>query len=692
MKKIKSLLSVILLIISQTTVTSQNRTNDSLLSVINNVQVHDTNKVRALNQLAVNYYFVSNMAQSQRYLTQSLVKSEKIGYKRGKAVANTILGSVSMYQNNNASTLDYSYRALHLYTEINDTTCQNFISNLNNIATVYKQSGVYDKSLESYLRALKICEKTNNKNLIIVFNNNIASLYKNKLEYDKAITYYTNAFNNAEHNEDTLGVYPNVFFGFGDIYFSKKEFNKSLGYYQRCLNIGTFIEDSSYMCSANIGIANVYKSQNKFDTAISYLNQSLLFKDDERNSNAYLLLGEIYMAKNKYKLAQLNLNKSLVISKRIGFKDIICSTYKNLYQLDSCNKNYFSSMQNHKLYIAYRDSMYNLEGERKIVSTELNYKFDKEKAYIEFQQEQKNTRNNFIIIGASILLVLLIIISIVIYKNYLNKNKAHKLITYQKHLVDEKQKEIVDNITYAKRIQSAIMPSEEYINKHAKQNFVFYKPKDIVSGDFYWASKRKDNLRDKFYISVADCTGHGVSGSMMSMLNISILNELVNERGIADTGRILTDARKEIIKSLNPKGNENVSDGMDCVLCAFDFNNKKLQYSAANNSFYILRNGQFIICKADKMPVGLGIKNEPFKTNEIDLIEGDIIYMCTDGFPDQFGGEKNKKFNYKRFEELLLSVGDRPMEEQKNAISTAFDYWKGHYEQTDDVLVIGIKI
>lgn len=657
-------------------------------------------KVKALNQLGLNYYLQTETARSQRYLTEALMKSERIGYKRGMAVSNTILSGIFMYNNDNGSTLKYSYRALQIYREINDTTCQNFISNLNNIATVYKQSGEYNKSLENYLMALKISEKTNNKGLIIIFNNNIASLYKNKSEYNKAIIYYTKALRLTNKNEDTLANYPNIFFGFGDIYLSKNELDKSLSYYNRCLNIGRFINDSSYICSANISIANIHKEKKEFYTSIKHLNQSLLFKDDERNATAYLALGEIYLAQKKFNLSRINFNTSLNISKRIRFQKNICDNYKHLYKLDSCTNNCTGAIINHKLYISYRDSMYNLESERKMVATELNYNFDKEKSFLKFQQEERNkinelnnNRKNLIITGIIVLLVILIIFSLFIYKSYLSKNKAHKIISYQKHLVDEKQKEILDNITYAKRIQSAVLPSNDYINEHAKNNFVFYKPKDIVSGDFYWASNRlTDKLNEKFYIAIADCTGHGVSGSMMSMLNISILNELVNERWIEDTGTILTNARKEIIKSLNPKGNENISDGMDCVLCSFDFNNKKLQYSAANNSFYIIRNNAVIVCKADKMPVGLGLKNEPFKSNEIDLIDGDIVYMFTDGFPDQFGGEKNKKFNYKRFEELLLSICDRTMEEQKNAISATFDYWKGHYEQTDDVLVIGVKI
>lgn len=650
--------------------------------------VNDTIKVKALNQIGFNYYLKSDLGRSQRYLTEALVKSEKINYKRGIAISNALLGSNMMTKNDNTMALKYNFKSLEVYRSINDTTCLNYLNNLNNVATVYKQLGIYNKSLEYYLRALNISEKTNKNDIIIFLNNNIASIYNTKSEYDKAITYYTTAFNMAQKSQDTLSNYPNIFFGFGDIYFSKKELDKSLSYYKRFLNIGETIGDSSYMCSANIGIADVYKSQGKFDIAIKHLNQSLLFKDDERNATAYLSLGQIYITQKNYKESSINLNKSLQLGKKIQFKEIICDTYKNLYRLDSCTNNCTKAIEHHKLYIAYRDSMYNLESEKKMVATELNYNFDKEKSLIKFQQEQKDIRNNMIITGVVILLLLITIICFIVYRGYLNKNKAHKLISYQKHLVDEKQKEILDNITYAKRIQSSIMPSNEYINRHTKENFVFYKPKDIVSGDFYWAT----DYNGEFYLVTADCTGHGVSGSMMSMLNISALNETVNHRRITDTGEILNEVRKEIIKALNPNGNEGVNDGMDCVLCKFDFRYKTLQYSAANNSFYIIRNKEVITCKAQKMPVGLGIKKDLFITNKIQLQENDIVYMFTDGFPDQFGGEKNKKFNYKRFEELLLSICDRTMEEQKNAISVTFDYWKGHYEQTDDVLVIGVKI
>ena len=686
-KSVKSLvLLTIIVLVVNFTLSSQNK-NDSLLAVTNNNSVSDTNKVKAFNKLGLNMLSDLRYKDAEYYFKKSLEINESISNIRGIAKSNALLGFLYMNMNDNSSTLKYSFKSNEMYSEIKDTTCQNYINNLNDIATVYMNVGLYNKSLEYYFRALRIVESVDNKYLIIIFNSNIASLYRNKKEYDKAIKYYTVALNKTKNN-DTLEMYPNIYLGFGDIYYAEKDFNKSLEYYTKFLSLSTFIGDSSYICSANSGIGNVYKSKKQYSDAIEYLNRSLLFADDERNSNSYLGLGEIYMAKKQYNLAQVNFNKSLNLSKKIQFKSIICLNYKNIYQLDSCKHNYLGSMENHKLYIAYRDSMYNLDNERKMVATELNYNFDKEKTSLKLESELKSNKQKSIITIIAFVLSLVVLIALFIYKIYLSKNKSNKLITYQKHLVEEKQKEIVDNITYAKRIQSSIIPTNEYITKYAKENFIMYNPKDIVSGDFYWATE----LNGKFYVATADCTGHGVSGSMMSMLNISALNEVVNHRKTANTGDILNEVRNEIINALNPKGNEGVNDGMDCVMCAFDFDKKTLQYSAANNSFYIVRNGELIVCKSDKMPIGLGIKNDSFTTNEIQLQDNDMVYTFTDGYADQFGGEKCKKFKYKQLEELLLSISTLSVTEQKNILNEIFNAWKGTTEQTDDVLIMGVRI
>ncbi len=229
-----------------------------------------------------------------------------------------------------------------------------------------------------------------------------------------------------------------------------------------------------------------------------------------------------------------------------------------------------------------------------------------------------------------------------------------------------------------------------------KNFFILYKPKDIVSGDFYHAIAHKPtgSKTELFYMCTADCTGHGVPGALMSMVGISHLNESIIEKNIIHPNEILDNMRKGIIASLNPEGSEEESkDGMDCVLCAYDFENMKLEFAAANNPLWLFRDGAMQEFKPDKMPVGMyHSKTAPFSLQTIDLKKGDIVYTFTDGFADQFGGEKGKKYKYKQLQEKLVSITDLPLSDQKNILEKEFEKWRGNLEQVDDVLIIGVKI
>ena len=229
-----------------------------------------------------------------------------------------------------------------------------------------------------------------------------------------------------------------------------------------------------------------------------------------------------------------------------------------------------------------------------------------------------------------------------------------------------------------------------------KNFFILYKPKDIVSGDFYYALTHKaiGSNNELFYICTADCTGHGVPGALMSMVGISALNEAIIEKNIVHPNAILDNARNGIIASLNPEGSDEESrDGMDCVLCAFDFPNMKLEFAAANNPLWHVRNGKLTEYKADKMPVGKESDElVPFALQSIDLQKGDIIYTFTDGYADQFGVPKGKKFKYKQLEEKILENCAKPLEEQKRILDKTLEEWRGTLEQIDDILVIAIKI
>jgi len=268
--------------------------------------------------------------------------------------------------------------------------------------------------------------------------------------------------------------------------------------------------------------------------------------------------------------------------------------------------------------------------------------------------------------------------------------KQKEIIEKQKHLVEESQKEIIDSITYAQRIQQVLLTPEKYIGNYVKEFFILFKPKDIVSGDFYWAA----NIKNRFYLATADCTGHGVPGAFMSMLGINFLNEIMIEKGITRPNEVLNTLRTEIIAALNPEGSAVESkDGMDMSLCCFDFSNNTLEFALANNGIYIVRKNEVIELKPDKMPVGKYTdKVNPFTYNKIQLQQGDVVYTYTDGYADQFGGPKGKKFNYRQVKELLISISNQSLQNQKEILSTNFNTWKGSLDQVDDVCLIGVKV
>ena len=259
----------------------------------------------------------------------------------------------------------------------------------------------------------------------------------------------------------------------------------------------------------------------------------------------------------------------------------------------------------------------------------------------------------------------------------------------QKEVIELKNKEITASLVYAKRIQSAILPDMKLIYKTLEKSFILYLPKDIVSGDFYGFAQKDDNV----IIAAADCTGHGVSGAFMSMIGSSLLNQVINEKNITQPSRILDALNQEIIDTLKQKEGDT-NDGMDVSICGFNLSNQTVQFAGANRPLWLVRNGELIVYKPDKFPIGgLQIKHEEqFSNQEIALQKNDTLYLFSDGYADQFGGDRNKKMMVKRFKNTILSIQDKTMAEQEIFLNAFFDQWKGSNEQVDDVLVIGIRI
>lgn len=281
-----------------------------------------------------------------------------------------------------------------------------------------------------------------------------------------------------------------------------------------------------------------------------------------------------------------------------------------------------------------------------------------------------------------------------------NKNLVSELQKSNEHLeqkviertqkIESQKNEITDSIRYAKRIQNAVFPPEEVIDKLLPEYFILNKPRDIVSGDFYWLAEKED----KVVVAVADCTGHGVPGAFMSMLGIAFLNEIVNKSASLQANEILNQLRSQVIRSLHQTGKEDEArDGMEIALCIIDFNKRKVQFAGAFSPLYLVRDHELVEIKADKMQIGIyDDEEQSFMYQELQLNQNDTIYLFSDGYVDQIGGPRRKSFKSKYFKDLLLNNHEVNMEEQKKILEKTIEEWRGEMEQIDDMLVMGIKM
>ncbi len=336
-----------------------------------------------------------------------------------------------------------------------------------------------------------------------------------------------------------------------------------------------------------------------------------------------------------------------------------------------------------------------------------SYQLEKRESEIDILEREsvieqlKSRRQRAILIATGSFGLLLLLLAILFYHRIQFIRKTNKKIQSQKEM-------ITDSITYAQRIQSAILPSKSLMDELVPEHFIFFKPKDIVSGDFYWIKEVQEHL----IIVGADCTGHGVPGAFMSMLGITLLNGLIGDTCYNEPGTILEQLRVKIKEMLVQEGKvEEQKDGMDMAVVILDKNSRQLRFSGANNPLYIIRNKelqagkqlepfaslgnddyQLFELKGDKQPIGVHWEETDFTSHSISLLEHDTFYIFSDGFVDQFGGENRKKFKSLNFKKLLLSIQKEPMDKQKQFIEDTFEAWQGDYEQIDDVSVIGVRI
>jgi tetratricopeptide (TPR) repeat protein len=670
---------------------------DSLTKVLSSLpkpsnKLSDSTYIKTLDNLAQEYLFI-NPDTAITLAQQGLQLAEKINWKKGKAICLNTLGGSNYVKSNYSHALDYYNTGLKIAEEISDKSWQ--AQFLGNIGIVYYSLSDYPKALEYYFKALKITEELGDKRSMALNLGNIGIVYKEQSDYPQALAYYFKALKIDEELGNKNGIARHLG-NIGIVYKEQSDYPQALAYYFKALKIAEELGDKRGMSILLGNIGNFYVDQSNYPKALDYYIKALKIaeKIGVKRSVAINLgnIGELYRKTGKFKDSEKYLKQALDLSYSLGTLDITRTFESFLSQLYDTLGQYKLSLIHYKKYIAARDTIDNDEKRKQINYLANKYEWEKKEAVMKEQQEKEralflaNQRRNKIILYSVLSgLALVLVFSFFIYRSLRITKKQKHIIEKQKHLVEEKNKEITDSIRYAKRIQNAILPPDKVVKESLKESFILYLPKDIVAGDFYWL----ENKNNTVLFAAADCTGHGVPGAMVSVICNNGLNRSVREHGITEPGKIL-DKTREIVLAEFEKSEEDVKDGMDISLCALNGNH--LQWAGANNPLWIIRNGELIEYAPNKQPIGKVDNPAPFTTHHIELQQGDKLYIFSDGYADQFGGEKGKKFKAANLKKLLLSIQNESMEQQKNILQQAFNQWKASLEQVDDVLVMGVSV
>lgn len=636
-----------------------NNRNDSLLKIIN-TSLNDSIIGETYYYLAVDNA-LNNPKQSLIYINKSIFYFKKkssrfyYGCYLKKAEIFRLLGNLD-------SSLFYTNL---VYEQALKNNKYNYLSRCySEYGLVSITQGNPQKAIEQFTKQLTTIKKNKLSSDFSGIYNNIGICYGNKGDWDMAREYFLKALNDDKINlrEVTLG---NDYNNLGVVF---------LAHYSIDPLKPKFRLDSAkkYL---KIGLTYRYKEHDSIGIAGSLNNLALI---ENETSNLKLALS---IADSAFYIAKLNGYKKLQVE--------IYDTYDQIY----------SKMGNYKMAYEYvnkknklnfdfekeglNNNIQQLESEIQIEQKQ-SLLLEKDLALTKSEQ-QKQKQFGIIIIGAMLMIALLLFLFNFFKSNKLLKSK-NLLISEQKHLIEEKHKDITDSITYAHRIQSSLIPSQSQINKIVKNISIFFQPRDIVSGDFYWFSKQQ-NLT---IFALADCTGHGVPGAFMSIIGINQLNTVVNEKGLIQPSLILNELRKGVVNSLNSSSDSDKKDGMDIALISF--NEEKLSFSGANQSIYILRNKELIELKGNKQPIGLSDNNQDFSEVNFDLLKQDRIILYSDGLVDQFGGKDGKKLKSKNLKKWLIETADFKLEEQKELIANKLNTFKQNFEQTDDITLAIIEI
>lgn len=585
--------------------------------------------------------------------------------------------------------LEYTKHALDIADSINYD--KGIAYAFNNLGVIQNRIGNLDKALEYFYHSQRIHRAIDNQDGLAATLNNIGTVYSSKKDYGRALEYFLDAYRIIENLQDTtrlIGSLNNI----GNIYLTKNEDRLAMDYYKGSLSLYDSLKNKYHVFDPHINIGNVYFRNDQFDSALYYYRKSLSIQkaNDDMAGEAQVLhhIGVTYGQLGQHNLSIAYQLDALEIAQSTTSKPLLMDLYKSLSDAYFNQKDWLLAKDYLLLHGMVKDSIYNEESNRKISELGRTFEMEQQEQQIKLLKKEseiqrlqlKNNQNSIlaVVFGAGILFCMVIF--------YYLKNQSNQKT---KALLAAKNKEITESIHYAQSVQSSILDRES-IGKSFPESFILYKPKDIVSGDFYWHGK----LNGSDILASVDCTGHGVAGAFMTVIGNSLLNQIVVEEKESTPARILEKLDIKLRRTLKDKQVDISNHGMDISICKIDRNTGKLTFSGARSDLYLIRDEEINEIKGDRHTIGENLNENAreFKQQQITFQTNDICYLSSDGYADQFGEYSNKKFMKKKFKELLKAIHKESLGQQRILLEKELQHWQGKLEQTDDILVMGIKL
>lgn len=680
---------------------------ENLIQESKKENIHDTSRVEIFYDIS-EFYRYSDINQSRIYANKAINLADKIKHAKSQFISRNNFANFYLSIGEYDSCQLFLEEALKI-GEINKLS---LLSTYNIYGNLYFYKSDYEKALEKYYEVLEITKSENDSSAMSKAYGNIGNVYYYLGDLKQVKTNFNNSLQIKLALSDSNGI-AHTMGNMGNLYYDEGNYDSALYFFETSLGIS---DRSGNLYNASLclsSIAQVYLNLENLKEAEKYLNKSIEYSnalgDKHSQMMSLYLLAPLQFKQGKSDLAVQTFVDGIKMAEELGAKEYIADGYLKLSEIEEKQNDFRNALGHYKLYHSWSDSILNdkkneslallqTEFKTKEIEDSLNLSRQNEEIATlkKLEAEQSSSRKTYLLVGVVIVLIVLIVLIFLVLKNYREKLKINaelasknEEIIIQKEIIETKHAEITDSINYAKRIQTAILPRIDNLEKSFKEFFILYKPKDIVAGDFYWF----EEINDVRLIAAADCTGHGVPGAMVSVVCNNALNRSVREFGIDNPGKILDQTRNLVVDEFK-KSAEGVKDGMDISLICLPKNKNTIMWSGANNPLWIVRNetGDLEEIKADKQPIGLHSNPSPFKSHEIKVNSGDCLYIFTDGFQDQFGGLKGKKFKASTMKQLLKDNASKPLKEQQKILENAFDLWKGNLEQVDDICIIGIRV